>query len=499
MSHHRHHYHLRVAAPIAICLTADPECLVRGFRETGAAIVPIVGAPPLDDAVRCVTSNHGTVHHDGITSFERLSTSLVDAPGAVAGCEVAARRVQTAVHDTLRRAVAPMLAAPETELSYLESFRTYDARSANYTMELHTDEGVLLAFVPAAYDNDGADDGFVTRRGDRLFHVPAHARESVVLMPGEAWGEFLRPAVDATPHMVLTSPGSRRYWYGSMLKATHPDRHPTCTSRRVLFDQSGCADNHLLCWHRCMPVTDACDSSPPQCLDSAGEAWKPGDPHCTDCMPRCDDAHEATAEPFCTGPGTDMLMGGFEFHPSDCIIFLVAPLVLDTATKFVVALVATLALGVCAEFLTFFRRTRLAKAKLARRTRVATMTCVFMTQLTVGYALMLVAMTYRGELFIAVILGIGLGHAMFNVYATPGESIEPCCIEPVSAQTYRSFQIEPIVCNGCVAECKSAIGAVPGVDAIDMQMDGRVNVAGTFANADVIQRIHQIGKQCRPL
>merc|ERR1719210_3241618 len=40
---------------------------------------------------------------------------------------------------------------------------------------------------------------------------------------------------------------------------------------------------------------------------------------------------------------------------------------------------------------------------------------------------MLVAMTYSIELFLCVVLGLMIGHAVFNIKQAVGETIDPCC------------------------------------------------------------------------
>ena len=42
--------------------------------------------------------------------------------------------------------------------------------------------------------------------------------------------------------------------------------------------------------------------------------------------------------------------------------------------------------------------------------------------------LMLVAMTYEVELFLMVVLGLALGHGLFNLNAPVLESAEACCM-----------------------------------------------------------------------
>merc|ERR550514_2238889 len=41
-------------------------------------------------------------------------------------------------------------------------------------------------------------------------------------------------------------------------------------------------------------------------------------------------------------------------------------------------------------------------------------------------------MTYQAELFISVMLGLGVGHFLFNVSAAVGESTDACCVDDVA-------------------------------------------------------------------
>jgi len=50
-------------------------------------------------------------------------------------------------------------------------------------------------------------------------------------------------------------------------------------------------------------------------------------------------------------------------------------------------------------------------------------------QVALGYALMLIAMTYQGELFIAVVVGLAVGHVLLNVAAPVSERNDACCVE----------------------------------------------------------------------
>ena len=127
-------------------------------------------------------------------------------------------------------------------------------------------------------------------------------------------------------------------------------------------------------------------------------------------------------------------MSGFTTYPADCLILLFGSWKLDSAASFTVGCLGTALLGIITEGLTMVRRTRLTKLRWrARRPRlyVATLGAAFSVQATLGYFLMLAAMTYQVEVFIAVIVGLGCGHVLFNVQQPVAESTDACCVQAV--------------------------------------------------------------------
>jgi len=58
------------------------------------------------------------------------------------------------------------------------------------------------------------------------------------------------------------------------------------------------------------------------------------------------------------------------------------------------------------------------------------MAFLFGVQVSLGYFLMLIAMTYQAELFACVVLGLSVGHALFNLQEPPSTNTDPCCAEP---------------------------------------------------------------------
>ena len=64
--------------------------------------------------------------------------------------------------------------------------------------------------------------------------------------------------------------------------------------------------------------------------------------------------------------------------------------------------------------------------------------------------LMLIAMTYEVELFIMVVVGLTLGHGLFNLKAPILESAEACCmgLDAIEETNPSSRYFDPgVVCN----------------------------------------------------
>ena len=131
---------------------------------------------------------------------------------------------------------------------------------------------------------------------------------------------------------------------------------------------------------------------------------------------------DTDASGFCSGSGMAMYMNGFSsaFKRNTCIALYLDAFTLDTAVKIIVACVGVLALGILAEALVAFRRSRAEKG-LAGRFEAA---IGYGLQLALGYLLMLAAMTYAVELFVSAITGVAIGHALFR---TDRAAAPPCC------------------------------------------------------------------------
>ena len=190
-------------------------------------------------------------------------------------------------------------------------------------------------------------------------------------------------------------------------------------------------------------------------------------------------------------------------------------------------------LGIATECLTWVRRHKIGPSKYLHARPKAfklSMSLAFSVQVTLGYFLMLAAMTYQGEIFIAVIVGLGVGHLAFNVSQPIGESTDACCVEPSepAAKVHRHhadilieakdatlaaaapasgairLNLSPIVCEGCVASATEALLVLPGVTAVDVSLDGAAEIthaAGRDEAALVglaVAALGKIGKTATP-
>jgi len=173
----------------------------------------------------------------------------------------------------------------------------------------------------------------------------------------------------------------------------------------------------------------------------------------------------------------------------------------------------------------------------------------FAAQTSIAYFLMLIAMTYKGELFVAVIGGLALGHAAFNLRAPVPASADPCCqslnadeplpamaslamgqpiaaLPSVFASGRRSDAYQPLpspttamtapllatghaglvsyqlrvggmVCASCEETVKRALAAVDGVTSVRVSLateDAEVVCVNTVAAQALVQAVRNAGK-----
>uniref|UniRef100_A0A7S3JTF2 Copper transport protein n=1 Tax=Aureoumbra lagunensis TaxID=44058 RepID=A0A7S3JTF2_9STRA len=155
---------------------------------------------------------------------------------------------------------------------------------------------------------------------------------------------------------------------------------------------------------------------------------------------------EAILLKFTTGSGTfcdrkdamDMKMTGFKSVWSDgketpCVVLFNSAWILKSRREFLIALVMILVLACLTEALGFERRL-IRRAQCGRKSLTNVDRCIdstlFSLHVTMGYLLMLCAMTYQLEFLAAVAFGLGLGHFIFHSDDdSPIRNVraDPCC------------------------------------------------------------------------
>ena len=98
---------------------------------------------------------------------------------------------------------------------------------------------------------------------------------------------------------------------------------------------------------------------------------------------------------------------------STCIVYLVPNWILDGPGLMWLACLGTIVFGAVLEGVILGRRLFVGRMS-AGGNRLASSTLFYGGQLTIGYLLMLIIMTYSGPLFLSVVVGLMLGHALFN-------------------------------------------------------------------------------------
>ena len=143
---------------------------------------------------------------------------------------------------------------------------------------------------------------------------------------------------------------------------------------------------------------------------------------------------------FCTGPGWAMLSGFQTTVHGDCLVYLFPEAVMNTGVRFAMAVVFTVLLASTNEFLRCFRGLLASRLVCVGRLDGCldmVVSSLYMVQMMVAYWLMLLVMLYEYILFIAILLGLGLGQYLTRKlerqFSPPGSvgivsgGSSPCC------------------------------------------------------------------------
>lgn len=241
----------------------------------------------------------------------------------------------------------------------------------------------------------------------------------------------------------------------------------------------------------CLPLPSGCSHENAECFNSEHEPCNTvdsGEPHDNTCAWHCKattpapSTNSTTSPPepydkFCEG-GMDMLMGGFETAGGStqesrktCVILFFKSWKLNSAGKFAAACLGVFVLGLGIEVLIWLRRKIVSRKRLMLNlpipARKLIVISLFGANLVLGYLAMLVAMTYSVELFICVVVGIIVGHAVLNSSTPVGETIDPCCASQnnhdSSAEDHSSMARIP--CDNVVYQEMGANGVSAANDA----------------------------------
>jgi len=144
------------------------------------------------------------------------------------------------------------------------------------------------------------------------------------------------------------------------------------------------------------------------------------------------DSSSASSHLLCNSSedmGMIMYMDGFRWTlkgDGSCLNFLFPGWTLDTIPKFVAAMLCVIAMGVLTERINQLKHSVAEQAQSNPKYKLPH-TCLQGLGIFSAYLLMLVVMTYSYELGLCVILGLMLGHYVFDGDLFHGGDGTPCC------------------------------------------------------------------------
>lgn len=361
---------------------------------------------------------------------------------------------------------------------------------APYSIDLHVDQGLFIALAPAMVLSgaDSGDHGFyIELPSGEIVQPEFGSNNELVFMIGDGFAQWLNHKLDvpfrATPHAMAMPEAagkntrlSIRSWYGRMvlprasaflesqgktfgeLKREFGDRNlhaesalTACSTGFTLATRQlamQCPEGSVLCWAQCRPIATCSDTEEGKCMEDQGDgtfAECDATQHIGSCAPVCfetiveDSQSQQTVElgnGFCNGFRVSMFMDGFSGvgdEGQQCLVFLFTSFILDDATKYVLAAIASIVIGIFTEFIVYCRRyitNKMSPGSMLDITKIF----LYAMQVTFGYIAMLIAMTYSAVLFVMIVLGLSIGHRMFNFNVKPTEFSDPCCAQPVEKE-----------------------------------------------------------------
>lgn len=406
--------------------------------------------------------------------------------------------------------------------THLEHFHMYTSRTTlsdgdgQASLDLHTDAGLLLAFASPLYSGSKKPSGLVIQR--ETLEAVDLPEDSMAFVVGEA-ARWLPWPARPLPH-ELHLPAGQRAWYGVMtrlpedaVKTTDFDPVlPTqktfgkwwhdatasvdttglgcglalATSTAVAADPTHlCPEGQAYCWMQCMMLPPSCTLSTAKCVHPDGTPWSNHSEMCPTCTLTCP---TFMGWDFCdVSAASDMIMQGFATYgisgskTKPCVILFFQSWVLNTRWKFWLGTLGVFMLGGLVELVATIA-IHPTNGNTARFLQAA----LYCFRMTLAYLVMLAAMTFCVEIFVAVVLGLGTGHAIFGhtrkAYLS-GPSL--CCshgsdlrrrsrdirVTPcLQADTCVILRIHGMTCGSCTQTVARALEGVNGVVSVSVTL-----------------------------
>jgi len=402
----------------------------------------------------------------------------------------------------------------------LEHFHVYakEGDASQWSVPPHVDNGAFL-LLTKALDVPGTERSrFVLEdaRGEMI--SPELSDDSALLLMGDSMRRFLGADVQVLRHAMKKVGSGMRAWHGRMYlfpDEMHNDDGKTAASM-FLESRSGeqgegsywralkadCDTGPLQqCWMQSAVCVQRCSENQLQeCLlpDKTVGNCNDSNPMNDKCAWRCPamPMPNATSTGFCMG-ATSMHMEGFTLATPDqaCVILFFQSWKLDTRWKFALACIGVVLMGMSTQGLIAFR---VVVQRLTRKSRVAD-SLMFGANVALGWAMMLVAMTFSTELFLCAVLGLVLGHFVFGSTSTTKILGTPCCnavndavnehggsslsvldlvvaskpTEPLisESQLRTSLRVQGMTCGSCAKTVKDSLLSTPGVVAVSVSLE----------------------------
>merc|ERR1711862_623876 len=197
---------------------------------------------------------------------------------------------------------------------------------------------------------------------------------------------------------------------------------------------------------------------------------------------------------YCYG-GTSMYMDGFQWRGVYCVIYQFPAWTLNARWKVFLACVGTILSGIFLEgIITARRQILLSKEfrKKSRNMKLYISMSIYGIQVTVGYLVMLIVMTYNIPLFICVILGLMIGHVLFQVIDIMKVSSKVLPknkkLEAYSVNNSVSHKSSSIIIEGATPCCQNHVVSLDNND--DDNENNSNDHYGTFDKNDAKGKDH---------